>query len=279
MTQARVAPCIVCLGTAPPEPVYEKWGHPIVRCPRCGLGTALRPERFDPATIYDEGYFQGAQRDGYADYLGSEKTLRAEFDRTARHLLAHRPEAGRLLEVGCAYGFFLDAASRFTCTGVEISDAARARCRQRGLAVFPSVAEAAGRGPFDVGVMLDCIEHLADPAEMVADVHRVLAPGGLLLVTTGDWGSWLARATGRHWRLMTPPQHLFYFSRVTLPALLERLGFTVVRCDRPWKFVPLGLAAYQVGSRLGVRVRALESISLGLPVNLFDTIRVLARKT
>src|SRR5262249_6780031 len=148
----------------------------------------------------------------------------------------------------------------------------------RGLAVFPSIAEAESRGPFDVAVMLDCIEHLSDPAAMVADVGRMLTPGGLLLITTGDWGSWLARALGPRPRLMTPPQHLFYFSRATLPALLERLGFTVVRCDRPWKFVPLGLAAYQVGSRLGVRLRALESIPLGLPVNLFDTIRVLARK-
>jgi hypothetical protein len=106
----------------------------------------------------------------------------------------------------------------------------------------------------------------------------VLAPAGLLWITTGDWGSWLARVMGRHWRLMTPPKHLFYFSHTTLPALLDRLGFTLVRCDRPWKYVPVGLAAYQMGSRLGVRVRALESIPIGLPVNLFDAIRVLARK-
>ena len=77
---------------------------------------------------------------------------------------------------------------------------------------------------------------------------------------------------------MTPPQHLFYFSRATLRALLERLGFAVVRCDRPWKYVPLGLAAYQVGSRLGMRLKPLESIRLGVPVNLFDTVRVVARK-
>ncbi len=201
-----------------------------------------------------------------------------EFDRTARELSAYRPNGGRLLEVGCAYGFFLDAAKGFEGTGVEISESAREQCRQRGLAVFPTVAEAARRGPFDVAVMLDCIEHLSDPAATLTEVHRVLAPDGLLWITTGDWASWLARAMGRHWRLMTPPQHLFYFSSVTLPALLERLGFTVLRRDRPWKHVPLGLAAYQVGSRVGVRWRSLESIQVGVPVNLFDTIRVMARK-
>ena len=71
MTNAPVSPCIVCRTTAPPEPLYVKWGHPIVRCPHCGLGMAPRAANFDPSALYDEGYFQGAQRDGYADYVGS----------------------------------------------------------------------------------------------------------------------------------------------------------------------------------------------------------------
>jgi hypothetical protein len=52
-----------------------------------------------------------------------------------------------------------------------------------------------------------------------------------------------------------------------------------VECAKPWKFVPLGLAVYQAGRRFGLRLRWLERLNgLGIPVNLFDTMRVLARK-
>lgn len=78
---------------------------------------------------------------------------------------------------------------------------------------------------------------------------------------------------------MVPPQHLFYFSRRTLTRLLENKGFRVVSCVRPWKLIPLGLVAYLVGIWLNFRLRRLEALgSLGIPVNLFDTIRLVARK-
>ena len=107
----------------------------------------------------------------------------------------------------------------------------------------------------------------------------MLAPDGLLMISTGDWDSLLARAMGKRWRLMTPPQHLFFFSPETLGALLERHGFQVVDCMKPWKMVPLGLAVYQVGNRLRIRLPSLERLNtLGVPVNLFDTFRMIARK-
>ena len=67
--------------------------------------------------------------------------------------------------------------------------------------------------------MLDVIEHLRDPAETVRLLVEALAPRGLLVITTGDWGSLCGRLMGRHWRLMTPPQHLFFFSKSNLAAL------------------------------------------------------------
>ena len=99
------------------------------------------------------------------------------------------------------------------------------------------------------------------------------------MISTGDWESIIARVLKKHWRLITPPQHLFYFSRRTMTSLLEKIGFRVIYCARPWKSVPLGLATYQFGNRMGLRLSMLESLNwLAVPVNLFDTIHVIARK-
>lgn len=248
------------------------------------MGATRAGEGFEPAEIYRKGYFDGASVDGYADYRGSESVLRAEFRRTVKHLRKGGATGGRLLEVGCAYGFFLaEAAAHFQCTGIEVCHDAVAHCRGQGLDVRQGLATPEllqELGTFDAIVMLDVIEHLDDPAEVVGALAQAVRPGGHLLLTTGDWDSWLSRLLGRRWRLMTPPQHLYFFSRPTLTRLLERTGFRVVECVRPWKVVPVGLAAYQLGARLGFRLRALESLTwLGLPVNLFDTVRVIAQRS
>jgi hypothetical protein len=77
---------------------------------------------------------------------------------------------------------------------------------------------------------------------------------------------------------MTPPQHTFFFSRNTITRLLSEAGFEIVRISSPFKVVPLGLAAYQVGARLGWRIPFLEKIRIGIPVNLFDAMQIIARK-
>ena len=155
-------------------------------------------------------------------------------------------------------------------------------CRSRGLDV--SVASLDGRfvadrGPFDLAIMLDVIEHLTRPKETLEQLRGHMADGGFLVITTGDWDSPPARLMGRFWRLMTPPQHLFFFSRRSITTLLERNGFEIVDVVRPWKYVPLGLVAYQLGNCLGIRARFLESInSFGLLLNLFDAMSVISRK-
>src|SRR5438128_63880 len=115
----RLLNCIVCAAATRHDEVYEKGGYPIVRCARCGLGSTVVPEGFDPESIYGDDYFHGGRPDGYGDYAGSERSLRAEFRRALARLRRQIP-SGRLLEIGCAFGFFLDEARRhFDCVGID----------------------------------------------------------------------------------------------------------------------------------------------------------------
>jgi len=274
----------VCSAEAPQSLAFEKWGYSILRCQRCGLGRTNVGRDFAAHQLYGRGYFQGETRDGYADYGGSERVLRAEFRYALKHLIRYASGGGRLLELGCAYGFFLAEAERYySATGLDVSAEAISFARARGLDAHHGMLTdefTGARGPFDVVVMLDVIEHLEAPVDVLSRIHRALPTGGYLMVTTGDWDSLLARLTGRHWRLMTPPQHLFFFSRRTIMRLLRRLGFEIVDIRKPWKLVPVGLAAFQVASRLGLRVPFQARLNeIGLPVNLFDAMQVIARKT
>jgi SAM-dependent methyltransferase len=185
--------------------------------------------------------------------------------------------------VGCAYGFFLQEAKPwFDVAGIEIAADAAAHCRAAGLAVHAGIADEAmlqRLGSFDVIVMLDVVEHLPDPHGTLRLLGAHLRPGGIIVVTTGDFGSLVARLAGRHWRLMTPPQHLWFFTRASLARMAGSVGLACEHVDHPWKIVPLSLVRFQLRRMLGLPQRARPGAGgIGLPLNLFDAMRVVLRK-
>lgn len=263
--------------------VFQKAGIPIYRCHGCGVGKA-EPGEFDAASYYDASYFNGGRSDGYSDYVQASDVLHAQF----RHELAllrklGAREGGRLLELGCAYGYFLDVAKEnFQVSGIELCEDAVDSCNARGHDVHRSEISRAALSRFpaaDVVTMLDVIEHLPDPSGAVQAIAEQLNPGGLLLMTTGDFSSLFARVTGRNWRLMTPPQHLWYFTPQSLQAVGERHGLELVHLDHPWKKVPVGLMVYQLARYASLQPELPRWMHhFGVPVNLFDAMRLVFRK-
>ncbi len=220
--------CLVCGGT-----LFEpRWGM-LVRCRACGFVTAA-PEVVgfsgDARDLYRGDYFSGGE---YLDYAGDQAFFQRNFRRRLEEVLARR-RGGLLVEVGAAYGFFLDLArAHFRTVGFEVNPEAVGHARQRlGLDVretdfLEATRESIG-GPADVLVMWDVIEHLDRPDAYLMKAAELAAPGALLFITTGDIGSLLARLRGRRWRMIHPPTHLHFFDRRTLTRLLERCGFDVL---------------------------------------------------
>src|SRR5262245_57611454 len=225
--QRTPVPCPACGSATPQQRLYAKNGCDVFRCEACGLGRSETAD-FDPTAYYTGDYFSGQRADGYADYRGSEPVLRREFAGTVAFIRRHR-SGGKLLDVGCAYGFFLqEAKSFFEVSGIELAEDAVAHCRRSGLNVLGGVTDEpnlARLGPMDVIVLLDVIEHLPDPRETLRLCGHHLNPGGIIVITTGDFASVYARWAGRHWRLMTPPQHLWFFTPGSITRLGEALGF------------------------------------------------------
>jgi SAM-dependent methyltransferase len=273
--------CPACNRTTRHLVRFRTNGCDILQCSDCGLG-CTEASGFDPAAYYTGDYFSGRHADGYSNYLGAEPVLRREFARSVDFIRNYRRN-GRLVELGCAYGFFLmEAARYFEVTGIELAADAAAHARRAGLSVLQGTADEAKLiqiGYVDVIVLFDVIEHLPEPRETLALCRQQLKPGGIIVITTGDFGSLIAKLTGVKWRLMTPPQHLWFFTRESIRRLASGLGLRVEHVDHPWKIVPASLIAFQLRRMLGLRSAGTAGASrIGIPVNLFDAMRIVLRK-
>ena len=214
--------CELCGATGEMRPFYPRFE--IVQCPACALVFYAG----DAEASYDETYFKGAE---YTDYVADKAIAQRNFERRLAELKARQPQGGKLLEVGSAYGFFLELANRhWQARGVDITPEG-VRYARETLGLDAVEADFLGLpdepDTYDMICMWDTIEHLPHPARFVEKAARWLKPGGMLVVTTGDVDSLVSRVRGDRWRMIHPPSHLYYFSPATLGAAMTRAGLTV----------------------------------------------------
>lgn len=272
--------CCICGTKSVPAVAIRKDGFDIAKCADCGTGRTV-VANFDPAEFYNEDYFSGGP---YRDYEGSQITLRREFaDQVA--FLRTFANGGKLLEIGCAFGFFLqEAKPYFEVHGFEIAQAAVDFCNRSGL---PNVQHGGvtedyleRHGPFDAVIMLDVIEHIDDVTATMAMLARHLSPKGVVLVTTGDWDALTAKLAGSRWRLLTPPFHLWFFTARGLTKMFRTLNLNREHLSHPWKLVPLELILSQASQMLGIEWRWKLPASvrnIGIPASMGDAMRMVFR--
>ena len=83
-------------------------------------------------------------------------------------------------------------------------------------------------GSFDAAVMSEVIEHLFDPRVVLTAIRSALAPGGVLAITTPNFDAVSRFVLGKNWDVISPLEHMYYFTAQTLGRLLEQTGFEVV---------------------------------------------------
>jgi SAM-dependent methyltransferase len=228
---------------------HEVGGYEVRACAGCGVWYVP-----GESGAYGGGYLEreeGAlprgRLGGYVDYEGERALHLRNFRRHVAIVARHAP-GRRLLDVGCASGHFLAAAAAagFDVEGVDVSEAGPAAARRAGFRAQAGDVRSLDLGRFDAITMWETLEHIADPRPAVAHLRGLLSPGGVLVVGTGDHQSLLARALGRRWWYLVPPDHCVIYHRPSLEGLLARSGFAIAAFERiAWQYVSSRNAAWK----------------------------------
>jgi SAM-dependent methyltransferase len=289
MIPKRQVPCNLCgserfailypdeLGDVAPSVDYNfspqtRKTFQIVRCDSCGLIFTNPMPSLE--SVYEE------TRD--ETYLRS----RAQRLRTAEHVVEQirrfRPD-GTLLDIGCATGILLDAASRhFAVEGIELSRWAREEAARRHKVYDQPLGALKLDKQYDVVTLMGVIEHFEDPTREILAINRALRPGGLFVLYTGDADAWLPRLLGKKW-WWYQGMHLFYFSRRTCSALLDKCGFDthLVATHRTYFqlfSLAVSLRRYWIGTALEPVMRLPGLRNVMIPLQLSGEMLMFAQK-
>src|SRR3990172_2432495 len=161
---------------------------------------------------FDESYFK---TEAYAE-VSFARYSQYWWSNRYYALLArkHGPRGGRLLEVGCGLGHLLTwLTGRYRVFGADVNAWALSQARRNvpdghfvqlsaeDLSVFPG-------GAFQVIIAKHVVEHLPHPERAVAEMARVLAPGGLLILATPNLDSPMRARKGERWIGYKDPTHV-----------------------------------------------------------------------
>jgi 2-polyprenyl-3-methyl-5-hydroxy-6-metoxy-1,4-benzoquinol methylase len=230
LASAAFIRCRLCAGLDV-APLYAAGAFRLARCRRCDLVQVIdRVSTAEMHRIYGHAYFN---HEKYRD----DGPLRRENRRRLKLVQGFVGRCGaRVLEAGCGTGDFMAAAKhRYRISGFDLSPHAVAIARRSN----PDIADriwcggleetVLARGRFDAVCLWDVIEHLWDFEPLCRRLLEAIRPGGYLFLSTPDIRSGLGRILGRYWPLMTPPEHVSFFSSRSLRHLFEgRLNARVV---------------------------------------------------
>jgi SAM-dependent methyltransferase len=232
--------CVACGETATPAARFggrdrlhdSPLAVEVAVCAACRSGTTYpRLAGEELGALYPETYGPYSDADGRVTAAIS-RAIRAVQGRRA---LARFPLAalrgrppGRGLDVGCGRG---DLAAQlvgrgWSMAGVEPSPAACEAARARGVDARTGTLDSIElqAGAYDLVVFQHSLEHTADPEADLRRVRAALAPGGIVVVTVPNFGSWQARRFRDRWYHLDLPRHRTHFTRGGLERLLERSG-------------------------------------------------------
>jgi SAM-dependent methyltransferase len=209
----------------------------------------------------------------YTEYANS-RHLKVATAQGRLDAIAELTSGKHLLDVGCATGFFLEAALErgYEVQGVEFSEVAisLARSDVRGHIICGDVNTLLAQKPgrFDVVTAFDIIEHVQDPASFVREIRDILVPGGLLTLSTPDTDHILRYVMRSRWPMLQPMQHTVLFSKRGIASLLESCGFDDVKVETTRKVLTFDYLGDQLAANNPILHRLFRTVRWIMPKSL-----------
>lgn len=216
-----------------------------MRCRNCGVVRLNpRPDVSELGRIYPPDYYaynliseDGSEPAGFTDRM-KMRMYQQRFATIVERL--DTPGKLRVLDVGCADGRLLDwyrasgVGDRIETHGIEMDERSAAIARRRGHRVVTGrfeVDDELEPGSFDLILAFHVIEHVDDPVRFARRAAELLAPGGMLVITTPNWDSPDARRFRGHWGGNHFPRHWTLYDSRTLAELASTIGLELERVE------------------------------------------------
>lgn len=256
--------CPLC-STKAQKRIHQEGDYCMVRCLRCGfVYQNPRPSQEELLSAY-QTYLPETEEE-----IEAWGTMMEPVFRRGANLIERLIPPGRLLDVGSGYGFFLALMQSrgWEVMGLEVSPTGADYGRTRwGLPILSQPWERAlfPGGAFDVVTAFYVIEHLPDPLAFLREVHRVVRPGGMILLryphtTPIKTILSLIRVKNHLYHL---PFHLSDFSPGTIRRALEETGFTKIKTVIGGFTAPAGSAGRWAGLIFGNLAEGIFHLSRG----------------
>lgn len=216
------------------EPVVcsDEGNLSVNRCLSCGFAYLASWEQSieQSGSLYD--YYGRLTDEDFAQRYSAEN--RARQQKLLKELAVYT-RGRRLLDVGCGDGQLLQTArdEGWDALGIDLSESAIRCCSRRGLSAsrtdFFDISLDEQR--FDVIVMSELIEHVSSPQRFLTRAEELLDMGGIVYLTTPNFGSLARRMLGESWSVIHP-EHIGYFERSTIRRLVsEETGLREIKIE------------------------------------------------
>lgn len=267
ITKSKITPKeAVCTGEIGSRGRHGK----IWKCDTCGF--VCQDFTFSENEL-NNAYKGGTDEIYFEQYKEREHLFEKCLDRIHQHI---KPP-GKMLDIGCNAGIFLNTARRmgWKTEGIEPSSWAARVARERfELKVRTGIFEKTRYKPgtYDVITSWDVLEHFVDPVMVLDKIHKLLKKDGVLVLSTIDINSWFSLVLGSHWPWLIRV-HLWYFTPDTFRRLVENSGFEIswMGPQIRWFSLPYLLTRFT-----GKNFSWMPTISLPAPTG--DIIYLVARK-
>ncbi len=278
--------CIICKNNKE----FKKKFEILTQCLNCShIFADLNIDFSKVKEIYSNDYFFGSE---YINYINDKKQIEKNSFKRLNVIKKYSKNLlnKNLFEIGCAYGFFLNAAKIFfnKVGGIDVNEEAINYARQNlklNVELGDLISSKKTKlDDYNIFCMFDVIEHLVNPDEYIKKIGLESKRGTLLFITTGDINSLNAKIKGKKWRLVHPPSHIHYFSKKTIKLILEKNGFKVLSIKycgyyRNFSFILNKNNFIKKYFNFIIKLLAfLKLLNLDIYLNLYDIMFVVAKK-
>lgn len=218
--------CRLCDGPSPH--IGQSNNFPVYRCSHCGF-------------LFAEGdFFSMSPEDIYDNYGGNDEYLAKKdkkLKRSGRRIARYKSwtNGRRFLEIGCNVGIATEAArlQGFEASGIDVDNVAiRVAEREFPQCAFAneSIEKRADTGQqYDFMFCSEVIEHVPDPRSFLTSMKKLLAPGGVIWLSTPNAGHWRVPSNPLEWKELIPPFHIGMFSAENMREALRCVGLKVAK--------------------------------------------------